>query len=250
LAPEFQRVTAVPDVMSMKLIEGDFLLLACDGIYENQIFTQESVCTWIHTALANPSFAIKDGPDLAMVVARLLDTCLLRGSTDNMTAILIQLANGDEYNAKPEYIPGPFYYGEGDSQFREAYKEDAAKSGVSLESALELLARRLEKKQQDEEVALLKSIRLSGEKGELINVPTNAPNSPSSTTSTTTTEVTTSTTESLDLATSPETPHLHKTIRRTKTNPTTPHEKEKEKEKEREKEREKEKEKENLGGLH
>ena len=101
--------------------------------------------TWIQEKL-------KETDDLAAIAGSLVDTCLMRGSTDNMTAMLVQLVDGESYDKAriaarnsmfadppqedPEYIPGPFYYGEGDESFQYAYKEDAIRAGYALRTPI------------------------------------------------------------------------------------------------------------------
>jgi len=129
-----RKVCAVPDIIVETAKAGDFLFIACDGIYESDVFSRESVVEFIAAKL-------KQTDDLAVVCAHVLDACLTRGSKDNMTAAIIQFTDGTAY-AQPsdEYVPGPYYANKDGKKFQEAYKADAEASGFTLEQALRLLA--------------------------------------------------------------------------------------------------------------
>jgi len=137
MTPDFPRenrkVTSDPDFIEQSAKTGDFLLMACDGIYEGDIFTRESVIQWVAEKM-------KEFPtDPAMVCAKLLDECLMRGSRDNMSAMIILFENGTEYlQEKTQYIPGPWHNGENDHKFQDAYTADARAAGYELPEALKL----------------------------------------------------------------------------------------------------------------
>jgi len=131
LPPEQRKVTSNPEFIEEYATKDDFLFLACDGIYEGDIFTRESVISWIEEKLKHTS-------DLAKVCAQVLDECLKRGSRDNMSCMIVQFCNGTDYDAPNEFIPGPYHVDEGDSKFQEAYSKDAQASGYSLEDAIAL----------------------------------------------------------------------------------------------------------------
>jgi len=103
LAPEKRKVTSNPEIKTNEATKDDFLFLACDGIYEGDVFTREDVIKFIDDQL-------KLTDDLAIICASVLDECLKRGSRDNMTAMIIQFKNGTEYAKDPEYIPGVFFW--------------------------------------------------------------------------------------------------------------------------------------------
>jgi len=129
-----RKVCAVPDIIVEHAKAGDFLFIACDGIYESDVFTRESVIEFIAGKL-------KQTDDLALISAAVLDACLNRGSKDNMTAVIIQFMDGSAYDKpKDEYVPGPYYANKDGKKFQEAYKADAEANGYTLEEALRLLA--------------------------------------------------------------------------------------------------------------
>jgi len=152
MTPEFPRenrkVSSNPDFIVNKCQTGDFLLMCCDGIYEGDIFTRESVIQWVADKM-------KEVNDPALVCAKLLDECLYRGSRDNMSAMMIFFEDGTSYHQdKNEYIPGPWYTGENDHKFQDAYTADARASGYELADALKLYS---ELKLKEEETNRAKS---------------------------------------------------------------------------------------------
>jgi serine/threonine protein phosphatase PrpC len=131
LPPEKRKVTSKPEIISNDATSNDYLFLACDGIYEGDVFTRELVIKYI-------SDQLKQTDDLAVVCANVLDECLKRGSRDNMSAMIIQFAEGTNYARTTDYIPGPYFNEENDGKFQEAYAKDAQAAGFTLEQALQL----------------------------------------------------------------------------------------------------------------
>lgn len=81
LPPTEQLVSAEPDLSVMDRSEEDeFLILACDGVWD--VMTNEEVVSYIYSRLL-----IND--NLQKVCEELLETCLAKGSRDNMSVILI-----------------------------------------------------------------------------------------------------------------------------------------------------------------
>lgn len=129
LAPEKRKVTSKPEIIINDATKEDFLFLACDGIYEGDVFTRETVIKYI-------SDQLKQNDDIATISASVLDECLKRGSRDNMSAMIIQFVDGTDYAKPTEYIPGPYFSEETDTKFQDAYAKDAQAAGYSLEQAL------------------------------------------------------------------------------------------------------------------
>ena len=102
---EKKKVTSNPDFILESGTSADFLFMACDGIYEADVFGRQDVITWIANKMETTQ-------DLAVICAALLDECLERGSHDNMSAMIIQFKDGTDYNAEKEYVPGPWFDGE------------------------------------------------------------------------------------------------------------------------------------------
>jgi len=120
LTPTTQKVIAVPDVKVQHAEYGDSLLLCCDGIVEQM--TNEDAASFIAKEM-------QDTPDdPGVVVSKLLDHSLDKGSKDNMTAMLICMKDGSGYEKKDEYLPGPYY--PDNREFADAFKTDARRHGI------------------------------------------------------------------------------------------------------------------------
>jgi len=129
LAPEKRKVTSKPEIITKEASKDDFLFLACDGIYEGDVFSRESVIKYVADKMAETD-------DIAQICAHVLDECLKRGSRDNMSAMIVQFVDGSNYAKPVEYFPGPYFTDEGDSKFQEAYQKDAQEAGFTLDEAL------------------------------------------------------------------------------------------------------------------
>jgi len=126
--PEDRQVSCIPEYKEEILSRGDFLLIACDGIYEGDIFTIESAHEWVDKKL-------KETDDLAEITAQLLDECLARGSRDNMSAVLIQFTDGSSYGKEDQFLPGPYHDNPRNTDHQEAYKLFAEGFGISVEES-------------------------------------------------------------------------------------------------------------------
>jgi len=71
--PEFYTKPILPD-------QDEFLILACDGIWD--VMTNEDICEFV-------SARMKVTDDLEAVANEVIDTCLYKGSRDNMSIIII-----------------------------------------------------------------------------------------------------------------------------------------------------------------
>lgn len=90
--PTEQLVSPAPEIFVEPRCpdEDEFLVLACDGIWD--VMTNEDVCKFIHYQLT-----LTD--DLTKVAASVVDHCLFKGSRDNMSIVLIT------FPAAPKPIP-------------------------------------------------------------------------------------------------------------------------------------------------
>jgi hypothetical protein len=103
-------VVPLADVRVVVAEPGDHLLICCDGIYERLDWRQgensSPAFSELHFLVATFCYAHlrRDGckNDPALLCAKLLDYSLKRGSTDNMSAVLMQL---DPFEAKPPPLP-------------------------------------------------------------------------------------------------------------------------------------------------
>uniref|UniRef100_A0A6M2DLZ9 Protein phosphatase 2c n=1 Tax=Xenopsylla cheopis TaxID=163159 RepID=A0A6M2DLZ9_XENCH len=58
----------------------EFLVLACDGVWD--VMSNEALCSYIHSRL-------KVTDDLELITNQVIDTCLYKGSRDNMSIVLV-----------------------------------------------------------------------------------------------------------------------------------------------------------------
>uniref|UniRef100_A0A7R9ZXK1 PPM-type phosphatase domain-containing protein n=1 Tax=Pyrodinium bahamense TaxID=73915 RepID=A0A7R9ZXK1_9DINO len=105
MAPELCKVTAVPEVRTVaNCSAGDWLLLACDGIFD--VITNEELRDFVETRLQRAAPQSADG---GAIVVELLQLCLDRGSKDNCTACLVQLCPGSSSTPHSrELLQGPW----------------------------------------------------------------------------------------------------------------------------------------------
>jgi serine/threonine protein phosphatase PrpC len=101
-------VIALPDVTNFKINpnQHDFIIIASDGVYDR--LTNEEVasliwdqCSLIHEELPPPSIHDICGRS----VDRILRVAMSRGTSDNVSAIMIALPNFKEFLSKPNPIP-------------------------------------------------------------------------------------------------------------------------------------------------
>ena len=100
LPAEQQKVIALPDITRRAIHSGDYLLVACDGIFER--LENEDVLTLVKQSL-------EESPDPMKAVDSLLFRSLEAGSKDNMTAALVMLSGSPDYFSKPEMLFGPIH---------------------------------------------------------------------------------------------------------------------------------------------
>eukprot|EP00928_Gymnodinium_smaydae_P008449 TRINITY_DN13081_c1_g1_i2.p1 TRINITY_DN13081_c1_g1~~TRINITY_DN13081_c1_g1_i2.p1 ORF type:complete len:294 (-),score=58.83 TRINITY_DN13081_c1_g1_i2:165-1046(-) len=136
-APGDCKVTSVPEVQVRRCRPGDWILMACDGIFD--VVTNEEVKDFIESRLAggagrgSRASVAADGIDGGAIVTELLQTCLDRGSKDNCTACLVQLRGAGPSAAHArELVQGPW---EGaPAEIRAKYAEFFASRGFQKES--------------------------------------------------------------------------------------------------------------------
>merc|ERR1712166_372527 len=94
--PKLCKVTANPDVSTHRCSVGDWLLIACDGIFD--VMSSEEVQNFVDARLSSAStceeHSYRDiaGPSFCSAVATaLLQHCLSLGGTDNLSALLVHL---------------------------------------------------------------------------------------------------------------------------------------------------------------
>ncbi|XP_050685244.1 protein phosphatase 1B [Leptidea sinapis] len=77
-----QLVSPEPEVSVHERLEteDEFLVLACDGVWD--VMSNEALCAYVHSLLQ-----LTD--DLVAVTNQVIDTCLYKGSKDNMSIVLV-----------------------------------------------------------------------------------------------------------------------------------------------------------------
>ena len=123
VAPTAQPVCAVADVKHLTIPASDYLLVACDGLFEE--LTNAQVVQLVRREVA------RHPHDPARVCSRLLMHSLRAGSKDNMTAVFVQFMDGSEYARPDEFVAGPYYRRCQNAPFAQAYEKDAGRQGMT-----------------------------------------------------------------------------------------------------------------------
>jgi len=119
----------VPDIQEAYLGPEDFLFLCCDGIFESQ--TNEAIIQYLHDHLN------KVEAEPGKVLSDLLYKMLVKGSKDNMTAILVEPKNGENFNRPDEFVVGEWYK-HGNDTYVEAFQVNCARHGKTVEEVRQL----------------------------------------------------------------------------------------------------------------
>jgi len=140
--PDQKKVIAVPTFTLFEVTSEDFLFLSCDGIYEaprkEQAFKRSTLVEWLGKQ-------IETTPNLGVVCGHTLNECLARGSTDNMSAILVRFKDDPQMLDTCKFFPGPPKIPkkhkpppEAQRIYQKAYIENSLEAGYTLEEAIEL----------------------------------------------------------------------------------------------------------------
>jgi len=128
---EDHPVSAEPEFTSFECDASDFLVLVCDGISEGNFPNREVI------QLAAEQ--LKEGgalPDLGSASAAVCRRALARGSTDNLSCMIVQFIGGEASGPHRELLPGPLV-GLDHFGFRKAYGVMAERAGSTLAVAIE-----------------------------------------------------------------------------------------------------------------
>lgn len=104
MEPSKCKVSVVPEVQTIEgCSSGDWILLACDGIFD--VMENEEVRDFVedHPARANGSQV-----DGGQICVDLLKLCLDKGSKDNCTACFVQFGDGPARSKSSELLQGPW----------------------------------------------------------------------------------------------------------------------------------------------
>merc|ERR1719204_1835750 len=120
------KVICIPEFESIELEEGDCLLLSCDGLTE-QLENKEIYDAPLELQDIYPK-------DADVVINGLLQKALRSGSKDNMTSVLVEFRDGNEFRIRDSsrvrtLRPGPLMEGVTSSQFFEAYIKNVQSMG-------------------------------------------------------------------------------------------------------------------------
>jgi serine/threonine protein phosphatase PrpC len=122
-----QKVIAQPSIARYEAAPGDFVVVACDGIFEKG-FCNEEVVEFVGTALAR-------NPDSAIACSALCEEALRRGSGDNMTAMIVQLQDGSGHQGQ-DFLPPPYIIGNTNST--SGFEGFCREAGFTVAQALEV----------------------------------------------------------------------------------------------------------------
>lgn len=95
LGPCEQLVSPEPEVFVHERQEDadEFLVLACDGVWD--VMTNDDLCAFIHSRL-------KVTDDLVAIANHVIDTCLYKGSRDNMSVVLVAFPGAPRPSAEAQ----------------------------------------------------------------------------------------------------------------------------------------------------
>ncbi|CDJ63734.1 protein phosphatase 2C, putative [Eimeria necatrix] len=80
-----QKVVAIPDVRTFEAYEGDYIFMACDGMFEAPGMSWDYVANLLQRELQNTN------DNLVETAFRMLNTAYLLGSADNISIVLTKL---------------------------------------------------------------------------------------------------------------------------------------------------------------
>lgn len=102
LAPVEQLVSPEPDVYCMERSpqRDEFLLLACDGVFD--VMTNAELADFIRSRLMVTK-------DLSAIGNQILDSCLSKGSRDNMSVVLVTFAGAPKVSSEAQKAEKDLY---------------------------------------------------------------------------------------------------------------------------------------------
>jgi len=128
-----QKVIACPDVEDLDVVAGDYAVIACDGMFEASVTSEEVV------RVAGELLSHLD--DCALVAASLCKLALDRGSQDNVSVMVIQFGiDGRDVAAASganEFVPGPYRVYD-DGAYFDSYNAAARHAQLTVAAAYEM----------------------------------------------------------------------------------------------------------------
>jgi len=92
---------------------------------------------------------LKTCSDTGQILSDLIKTLLENGAKDNMTAVIIELKNGHDYNRGIEFIAG-IYYEFGNPSYVNAFKSNCELNGKTVEEVKRIYSDQQEQRKKDE----------------------------------------------------------------------------------------------------
>ncbi|XP_054162992.1 protein phosphatase 1B-like [Oppia nitens] len=94
--PSEQLVSPIPEVSVTKIdINDEFLVLACDGVWD--VMTNEDLCAFVRYQMTIES-------SLKTICSNIIDTCLHKGSKDNMSVVVVAFAGAPTVDANAQQL--------------------------------------------------------------------------------------------------------------------------------------------------
>jgi len=95
-----QKVSCVPDIYEVTGLQpGSIIILCCDGVWD--VMTSEFVASMVREWLEKDPTA-----DLGEVATEIVRASLKRNSRDNVTAMVVRLADGSDWRSEPDEMKG------------------------------------------------------------------------------------------------------------------------------------------------
>lgn len=138
---ELHCVIAKPEIGCFSCSDSEFLVLACDGVFD--VLENSRVVKIVADCIAQGKG--ESTPDCC--AGKVVQEAFLKGSRDNISCMVVFLKRESECHNRKTLIPGPFHvFPHSESapcRFRTAYAEVAKRAGLSLSEAIAMRYRRL-----------------------------------------------------------------------------------------------------------
>lgn len=125
-------------VSEFEMEEGDWILLFCDGLYEQM--PNDDIVRVLDNEIkaAQRQMFGNTEKDIGVAVGNLLDTVVASKSWDNLSVVFVRLGpgKGEEYS---RFVPGPIFTSGDHKLFWNIYSEQAAEFGFEDEVKLKLM---------------------------------------------------------------------------------------------------------------
>lgn len=129
LPPDARMVSCIPDVAVVpRQADDEFVVLACDGVWD--VLSAETVCSFVKDKLLSTD-------SMSAVCSELVDTCLTRGSTDNITAMVLCFSGAKRNSFVAQMIDSWFggLGGAGDDAIGEEDEDEEEKKSDSTSAS-------------------------------------------------------------------------------------------------------------------